>query len=451
MLAIVGPSLIWCAEYIGSGEVILATRTGAILGVSVLWAVVLGIFLKYWIGLSGGIYTVCTGEGMMDMFARIPGPRHWAVWLVLLVQLGAGAVAMGSLASAAGAFMAPLTQLPPFLAGWLATAFAVGIAWTSEFKLLKIVMSCLVAVTVLGVLNVASHVCPPVSQLFKSLIPSGVEVPDWAVATGVSPDPWKEILPLIGWGAGGFASQVWYTYWVLGAGYGAAADAEYGTPADVDSLAQLTEEDGQRLKQWCRVIYVDATLALIIGTVATAAFLIAGAGILGPNQQAPAGDEVATGLAALFSERWGQLGATLFLLGGTAALLSTLVGQFAGWPRLIADGLRICIPRWGHTWTWKTQFRILLAFFFVTNMIVVYSFGYRPVAVIQFSAIFDGLLLTPFQAVWVGLGLFWVLPRMLSREAYQAVKPGWPIAAGLAVAAVVFAGFCLIQIPVALR
>ena len=46
MLLLVGPSLVWCAEYIGSGEVILATRTGAVLGAGVIWAVVIGIFLK---------------------------------------------------------------------------------------------------------------------------------------------------------------------------------------------------------------------------------------------------------------------------------------------------------------------------------------------------------------------------------------------------------------------
>jgi hypothetical protein len=31
ILALVGPSFVWAAEFIGSGEVILATRTGAIL------------------------------------------------------------------------------------------------------------------------------------------------------------------------------------------------------------------------------------------------------------------------------------------------------------------------------------------------------------------------------------------------------------------------------------
>ena len=106
VLAFVGPSFIWCAEYIGSGEVILATRTGAILGSGILWAIIVGIFLKYWIGLSGARYTVCTGEAMIDMFDRIPGPRHWVVWLVLLVQFIAAVIAIAALANAAGVFFA---------------------------------------------------------------------------------------------------------------------------------------------------------------------------------------------------------------------------------------------------------------------------------------------------------------------------------------------------------
>ena len=101
LLMVLGPSLIWCGEYIGSGEVIIATRTGAVLGPAVLWAILVGIFLKYWIGLCGARYTVATGEGMIDMFDRIPGPRHWVVWTVFVAQLAAATVAIGSLASAA--------------------------------------------------------------------------------------------------------------------------------------------------------------------------------------------------------------------------------------------------------------------------------------------------------------------------------------------------------------
>jgi Mn2+/Fe2+ NRAMP family transporter len=90
MLAILGPSLVWAGEFIGSGEVILSTRVGAILGPTVLWAILVGVVLKFWIGMAGARYTVCTGEGMIDMIARVPGPRNWGVWITLVAQLAAG-------------------------------------------------------------------------------------------------------------------------------------------------------------------------------------------------------------------------------------------------------------------------------------------------------------------------------------------------------------------------
>ena len=52
IFALVGPSMVWAAEYIGSGEVVIATRTGAVLGTSILWAAVIGIFLKFWIAVG---------------------------------------------------------------------------------------------------------------------------------------------------------------------------------------------------------------------------------------------------------------------------------------------------------------------------------------------------------------------------------------------------------------
>ncbi|GAH59841.1 unnamed protein product, partial [marine sediment metagenome] len=269
------------------------------------------------------------------------------------------------------------------------------------------VMSIFVLIIVLGVLYVAAHVFPGFIEFLQSLTPHVPRVPQWAVsAGGVSTNPWEELLPLLGWGAGGFASQVWYTYWVLGAGYGAAAGRGYGKPADVSMLKNMPRAVAEKIKGWCRVLYVDATLAMIIGIVVTGAFLIAGAGILRPAQIAPQGEQVAIELSKLFSSRWGSVGGFLFLLTGTAALISTQVGQLAGWPRLLADSFRICIPGFDKKFSWKTQFRFFLIFFLCANMVIVFLFKGKPVFLIQFSAILDGVLLTPLQALWVAVGLF---------------------------------------------
>ncbi len=447
ILLLVGPSMVWCAEYIGSGEVILATRTGAILGTSVLWAVIGGIFLKYWIGMSGARYTVCTGEGMIDLLGRMPGPRNWAVWIVLVAQTVMAAISIGSIASAAGTFVSSIVPVSAYVGGWMVTVLAVAVVWSGVFDVLKLVMSFFVVVILIGVGYVAFRVFPGFEVFVAGLVPGAAEVPAWAVASGAHTNPWREILPLLGWGAGGFASQVWYTYWVLGAGYGAAEGRGYGQPADVERLRRLTRVDAERIKGWCRVVYADATIAMLVGVTVTTAFLIAGAGVLGARELAPDGPEVAFTLSTIFSANWGTTGGFLFLLGGTAALISTQIGQLAGWPRLLADSVRLCIPAFGRRFEWKHQFRLFLVFFFVSNMVIVYTLGYRPVFLVQLGAVLDGLLLTPLQAIWVGLGLYVVLPKLYSAEARDVVRPHWIFGAGLFVAFLVFGYFCVFQIP----
>jgi len=448
VLAMVGPSFVWCAEYIGSGEVILATRTGAILGNSIIWAVVLGIFLKYWIGMCGARYTVCTGEGMIDMFNRIPGPRHWVVWIVLVAQFISATISIGSIASAAGVFVNSLIPISPYFGGWFVTIFSLLVVWSGIFNLLKMVMSFFVFIIIVGVLYVAITVFPGFSTVLKSFLINVPSVPEWAyLHAGASQNPWKEILPLLGWGAGGFASQVWYTYWVLGAGYGAAKDRGYGEPADLDKLRSITRSSAEKIKGWCRVVYTDATIAMFIGNMVTVGFLMAGAGVLGPQQLAPKGEQVATTLAHIFSSKWGAFGGFIFLLSATIALVSTQVGQLAGWPRLLADSFRICIPGFQKKLPWKTQFRGFLVFFLCTNMIIVFSFGLKPIIIVQLSAILDGLLLTPLQALWVAIGLYVVMPKLFNQEAMQILKPHWIFAIGLGLAFVVFGYFCVFQIP----
>ncbi len=447
VLAVAGPAFVWCAEYIGSGEVILATRMGAIMGSALLWAPVLVIILKTFTGVGGAYYTVCTGEGMIDMFGRIPGKANWAVWIVLVGQFLAGAISMGGLASAAGVFANSILPLKPFIWGWILTVFAILVVWSGTFDILKYIMSLLVFIIVIGATFVTFHTFPGFSELIKGLVGFKIpEVPQWAINfENVSPNPWKEILPLIGWAAGGFASQVWYTYWVIGAGYGMAQGRAYGQPCDTAVLKRMTAETAHKVKGWCRVVFVDASVAMVIGVVATSCFYLAGSGVLHPAHIAPQGASVALELSTIFSKIWGKIGGMMFMIAGWAALTSTLIAQFAGWPRLLADSFRICIPKFNQTFRWSTQFRLFIAIFFITNMLIIYTLGIKPVLIIKISAVFEGLLLAPFQAFAVLFGLVWILPRLLSKEAWKILKPHWIIVGGLILAGFVFGYFCIFK------
>ncbi len=448
ILAILGPGLVWTSDLVGSGEVIITTRNGAILGITVLWAIVIGVFLKCWIGLSGARYTVCTGEGMIDMFSRIPGPRNWIVWIVMVIQLVSAAIGMGSLASAAGNFLHGLVPLSPDFAGWLISILAVIVLWSGKFNILKFIMTFLVAVMCIGTIYVAVVVSPSLTELLKGLLIKIPEVPEWAITrAGVSRNPWREILPLLGWAAGGFGSQVWYTYWVLGEGYGMANGKQYGQPADLNELKNLNTEDARKLKGWCRIVNLDASMAMIITAVLSVCFLIAGAMILRPLEMAPRDSELAFTLSRIFSSQWGKAGGYLFILSGTAALSGTLMVQMAGWPRLIADTVRICIPKFGRIFRWSVQFRIFLVFFFLTNMLIVFTFGIRPVFLVKTAAVLDGLILTPVQAICVFTGLFFIMPKLFTKDVYNILRPHWIYGLFLIIAFIIFGYFCIFQVP----
>jgi Mn2+/Fe2+ NRAMP family transporter len=447
ILALIGPSLVWVSEYIGSGEVIIATRAGALLGTGILWAVVIGIFLKFWIGMAGARYTVTTGESMIDLFDRLPGPKHWAVWLILIIQLAAAAISIGSIASAGGVFLSHITHLPRFLCGWLITLAAFGVSWKGEFIWLKVTMSVLVMTVIVGVVYVASNVFPEAREFFSGLVPKNPEMPAWALEQGIDVNPWREILPLLGWGAGGFASQVWYTYWVIGAGYGMTKKDQYGRSADLEELKKVNKETAKEIGRWNRVVTLDASVAMIIGILATGGFLIAGAGILGSRQVAPSGEAVALQLSEIFSAHWGSAGAFLFVLGGSAALLSTQIGQLAGWPRLLSDAFRLCLPSIAKKYTWKAQFRTILIILSLASMIIIYTLGYKPVVLVKFAAIFEGLLLTPFQALAIFFGLYFIMPRFFQPAIRKQVTPHWSIGVGLILAFGFFMYFCVVQLP----
>jgi Mn2+/Fe2+ NRAMP family transporter len=332
------------------------------------------------------------------------------------------------------------------ICGWGVAIFALAVSWSGEFRILKIIMSALIFIVIFGVLYVSVYAFPGWKEVLGGFIPGGSVVPAWALDKGVDPDPWKEILPLMGWAAGGFASQVWYSYWVIGAGYGMTRKNTYGMPADTDLLKKMDVTGARKIKGWFNVVYTDASVAMIIGVVVTSCFVIAGAGVLGPMQMAPEGPKLAVDLSNIFASKWGRFGGFLFMLGGTAALISTQVGQQAGWPRLLADSFRICFPRFGLL-PWKKQYRGFLLFFFITNMTIVFTLGLKPVALLKVGAILDGLLLTPLQALWVFAGIFIVQERLFNKEVSEILKPHWIFGVMLILASGVFAWFCIWHLP----
>lgn len=81
----IGPGLIIAANIVGSGELIMTTKTGAEAGIALLWLILLGCVVKVFVQLELGRFTISHGQTTLSSLNRVPGPRIRGIsWVVLL-------------------------------------------------------------------------------------------------------------------------------------------------------------------------------------------------------------------------------------------------------------------------------------------------------------------------------------------------------------------------------
>ncbi len=86
----IGPGLIIAANIVGSGELIMTTKTGAQAGISLLWLILLGCVVKVFVQLEFGRFAISHGETTLTSLNRVPGPKilgiNWIVafWAIMI-------------------------------------------------------------------------------------------------------------------------------------------------------------------------------------------------------------------------------------------------------------------------------------------------------------------------------------------------------------------------------
>ena len=79
----IGPGLIIAANIVGSGELIMTTKTGAQAGIALLWLILLGCVVKVFVQLEFGRFAISHGETTLTSLNRVPGPRLFGInWIV---------------------------------------------------------------------------------------------------------------------------------------------------------------------------------------------------------------------------------------------------------------------------------------------------------------------------------------------------------------------------------
>lgn len=415
-----GPSFIWMLSAAGSGELLFTPRIAALYGYELLWALLAAVILKWFINREVGRFTVCTGATILEGFQHLPGPKNWAVWLILLPQFVVAISTVAGMAGAAATALILVTSGTVQLWTVIIILVTAAIVFLGQYNIVEKVSSYVGIGRTLAVVIAAIFVFPSIRDLASGLVP---QVPQDV--------QYQEVLPWLGFMLAGAAGMMWYSYWVDARGYGATA-LKQEQPLDVK---QLNADQQQRLQGWISLMTLSNTLAVVGALLAALAFLILGGELLRPEGLVPQESQVAETLGRLLGDLWGSFGFWFMIAIVFITFCSTTLSVQDGFGRMFADGTQILLQGFGVRGRWTNE-QFLRKFYLVTLLaalpVAVYLLFGEPVSLLQTA----GGIEAAHIPVVTGLTLY-LNHRMLPEK----LRPSKFIFAGTVIAGLFFAGF----------
>lgn len=126
-----GPGMILVGSVVGSGELIVTTKLGAVAGFVLLWFVLLSCFVKVVVQTELARHTIASGQTFLRVFNSLPGPKGprpaWLTlpWMAVLVLCSVVAVATfvhldeGSRTASAALLLSAGVVIVSLLTGWM--------------------------------------------------------------------------------------------------------------------------------------------------------------------------------------------------------------------------------------------------------------------------------------------------------------------------------------------
>lgn len=391
-----GPSIIIAAAIVGTGELIVAPRLGASVGLSALWLIILGCVIKIFIQEELGRHTILTGDTGLQALNRVPGPRwrlSWAAWSWYLL-LFAGTIQMGGILVSLVQSL-QLVDVPgsSMLLAVAVTALTTVILIRGKYKLIEtasgIMVAGFTAMTIVAlILLQQTEFRVSVIELLAGL---KFKIPASGFADAVA------VFGITGIGT---SELLFYPYWCREKGYAKGLE----TSETRDRATLLGRIRGMRL---------DIVIALVIYTFATIAFFVLGAAILHNAKDVPQGVDMIRTLSQMYTKTFGEWIFYLFGAGAIMVLYSTFFVAMATWARAWTDSVQLLSPRSNRDEIRTT--RVTLVALAIIYLALNFSFKQTPHWLIVGGGAIQTLLLPVF-------GISVILIRHRRKDDF---RPGW--------------------------
>ena len=411
----VGPGAIVASASIGAGETVLAVRAGAWAGYDLLWLILVATITKSFLTLYLlGRYAAVSGQSVAEKLVEFPGPRGWLLWLILSLEAVVAPFVFVVIAVPSGRLMTEILASAGLAVSykWLAIGFvtlAILAGIFQRYETLEKSQGAVCLVLLACTMLASILVQPEFGSIFKGFFRFGhfPAYPEWLPLEIKSRSRVLEMASVFGYAGSIAMNYVVYSNWVLIKGW---------------TVGRSKGDRRRALKPLKLDVFFTASLILLV----TAAFMIAGAAILGPSQKIPRGYDLLTEQAGIFA-RISPLMIPLYYV----MILAALWGTLNALPEIYARGahsfLRQLLPR-GKELRHSDVMRVFGFSLLGLTWVFIWT-ETTPIVMIDLVALFStniGVGLTCVAAIW--------LDAQLPPEARAARPLRW---AGFAAASII--------------
>lgn len=396
---IIGPGFIWAAAAIGSGELIISAKVGSEYGLIFIWALWLGIWLKYWIQKGILDITILTGRPVVELWhsGKFGKFSSW-YWIIFFILTATGVAGLIGLSASILNLLIPILGVNIWAI--LVTISIILIAYYQKYNSFEKTM--LYFCLVLGVGTLLTVI------LSK---PAPVDLISWGLPTTSAAI--LVFLSLLGWGAGsGPDLMLPYSWWVTEKGYqNLKLNTENGNRQALMNFKD--NESVRQIKSWLNFAKWDVIFGYIAAGLVATVFMIAGAEILKPRGIIVDGLPVLKNISTIFTSTFGEWTYLFFMIPAFAAIYSTALGVFDGGRISIAHIARLLTKREpvpAENIRQNKWYRVTLILFSVVPLAIFLGVQ-RPVFLVIVASVISAISM-PLLA-WQ---IFWSLVKKVPKE-----------------------------------
>lgn len=299
-LKFIGPGFVVAATGVGAGDFVMASIAGTSFGLTLLWVIIVGAFIKFVLTEGIGRWYLSSGKTILEGWHLMGwwATSYFGVYLIIMGIIYGSAIT-GTCAMIMVA-MFPGTPFPVWAIASGLSGFLL--VWFGRYQLIENFLKILIGLMFVSIIGSAI------------VIAANAGTMEYGVTPSVPEGSFFQILGILG-GVGASITLTSYSYWIYAKGW--------------------------RDKRWISIMKLDVAAAYTITGLFAISVMIIAAELLFGTGMTISGNQGLVGLADAYGERFGIVARWVFLIGVWGAVFTSIVGPWHGMSYLFADIVRI--------------------------------------------------------------------------------------------------------------